>query len=166
MTAPVLIFAVGNESRGDDALAPLLLRRLTAWLATEKHAGQFEWIEEFQLQVETAMDIDGRQLILFIDAGMSTPAPYSFYRAQLNNVGTLYSHALTPEAVLAVYTQVYQQAPPPAFVLCLRGEQFELGAPLSPEAEQRMELAMGFMQELLREAEATAWEAHALASNG
>ena len=28
MVAPLLVFAIGNESRGDDALAPLLLRQL------------------------------------------------------------------------------------------------------------------------------------------
>jgi hypothetical protein len=32
MVAPVLIFAIGNESRGDDALAPLLARKLHSYL--------------------------------------------------------------------------------------------------------------------------------------
>ncbi len=28
MVAPLLVIAIGNESRGDDALAPLLVRQL------------------------------------------------------------------------------------------------------------------------------------------
>lgn len=160
MTAPILIFATGNESRGDDALAPLLLRKLAAWLETEGDgAGAgVELIEEFQLQVEHVMDMAGRRLILFIDAGMAAPAPYIFYRARAGGSRTLYSHSLTPESLLAVYPRIHRKAPPPAFVLCIRGEQFELGAPLSPQAEQRMESAMGFMRELLREAQAANWE--------
>ncbi len=158
MVPPILIFAIGNESRGDDAIAPLLLRRLGAWLKAEEMDGRFELLEDFQLQVEHATDMVGRELVLFIDAGMDTPAPYSFYRAQSNDSRTLFSHAITPEAVLSTYQQVYQQSPPPAFVLCVRGEQFELGEPPSPEAEQRMELAMGFLQELIREAEKSSWE--------
>jgi len=157
MSAPILIFAVGNESRGDDALAPLLLRRLDAWLQKEGRSADFELIEDFQLQVEHAMDLAGRQMVLFIDAGMDTPAPYAFYRAQPGDSLTPYSHALAPEAVLAVYPQIYREAPPPAFILCIRGEQFELGFPLSPAAASRLDSAMDFMQRLLQETEATAW---------
>ena len=158
MTPPILIFAIGNESRGDDALAPLLLRRLDAWLQAEGRSVDFELIEDFQLQVEHVMDMAGRRMVLFIDAGMDTPVPYAFYRAQASGSCTLYSHALTPEAVLTVYPQIYQEAPPPAFVLCVRGEQFELGFPLSPAAENRLEVAMDFMRNLLGETEVAAWE--------
>ena len=160
MVAPVLIFAVGNESRGDDALAPLLLRRLDAWLQKEGRSADFELIEDFQLQVEHAMDMAGRRLVLFIDAGMDTPEPYAFYRAQLGNSATPYSHALPPEAVLAVYPQIYQKDPPPAFILCIRGEQFELGSALSPAADSRLDRAMDFMRQLLQKTEAAAWELH------
>ena len=158
MVAPILIFAIGNESRGDDAIAPLLLRRLAAWLEAENIAGRFELLEDFQLQVEHATDMVGRELVLFIDAGMDTPAPYNFYRARSNDSRTLFSHAITPEAVLSTYQQVYQQTPPPAFVLCIRGERFELGELPSQEARQRMELAMGFLQELMQKAEKSSWE--------
>jgi len=158
MTAPVLIFAVGNESRGDDALAPLLLRRLDAWLEIEGRAAQFELLEDFQLQVEHALDMAGRELVLFVDAGMDTAAPYVFYRIQPGDSRTLFSHAITPQAVLETYAQIHRQAPPPAFVLCIRGEQFELGTALSPLAEQHMELAMEFLQGLIQKAEASHWE--------
>ncbi|MBI5435601.1 MAG: hydrogenase maturation protease [Nitrosomonadales bacterium] len=158
MAAPVLIFAVGNESRGDDALAPLLLRRLDAWLQKEGRSADFELIEDFQLQVEHAMDMAGRRLVLFIDAGMDTPEPYAFYRALAGDTSTPYSHALAPEAVLAVYPQIYREAPPPAFILCIRGEQFELGSPLSPAAASRLDSAMNFMHKLLQGTEAAAWE--------
>jgi len=158
MPAPILIFAIGNESRGDDAIAPLLLRRLAMWLDEENINDRFELLEDFQLQVEHATDMFGRELILFIDAGLNTPAPYIFYRAKNNVSRTLFSHAITPESVLSTYQQIYQQTPPPAFVLCIRGEQFELGTLPSPDADQRMESAMGFLQELMQKAEASSWE--------
>jgi hydrogenase maturation protease len=155
---PVLIFAIGNESRGDDAIAPLLLRKLATWLDTEEIAAQFELLEDFQLQVEHATDMIGRDLVLFIDAGLDTRAPFSFYRAAANNSRTLFNHAITPEAVLSTYWQIYQQQSPPAFILCVRGEQFELGDPPTPEAEQHMKLAMEFLQELLQETDPDSWE--------
>ncbi len=158
MTAPILIFATGNESRGDDALAPLLLRRLREWVATEGLWEQIEFLEDFQLQIEHVTDMAGRRLVLFVDAGMDTPEPYVFYRAEASSSPALFSHALKPEALLAVYRQVYQEAPPPFFVLCICGERFDLGASLSLEAENRLEAALGFMRGLLREPEISSWE--------
>jgi len=158
MTPPVLIFAIGNESRGDDALGPLLLRQLDSWLKENNLADQFELLEEFQLQVEHAMDLKDRQLVLFIDAGAKTRAPYAFYRATANATPTLYSHALTPEALLKVYEPFYHEAPPPVFVLCVCGEQFELGEPLSAVASVHLLRAFEFSQKLLLDAKNEAWE--------
>lgn len=158
MPAPILIFAIGNESRGDDAIAPLLLRRIAAWLESKDLTDRFELLEDFQLQIEHAADMAGRELVLFIDAGLDTLAPYIFYRARINDTRTLFSHAITPEAVLSTYQQIYRQIPPPAFVLCIRGERFELGEQPSPEARQNMESAIGFVQELMQEAKKSLWE--------
>lgn len=157
---PILVFAIGNESRGDDALGPLVLRELDDWLVTSGLADQFELIEDFQLQIEHAMDMKDRKLVLFIDAGMDTPAPFSFYRAQTSNEPVLYSHALAPEVLLNVYAQFYSQASPDAFVLCIRGEKFELGEAPSPQAEENLALALHFAKQRLLEPEAVAWINH------
>jgi hydrogenase maturation protease len=158
MVAPVMIFAVGNESRGDDALAPLLLRELEVWLEVTGHADQVELLEDFQLQVEHAMDMKGRRLVLFIDAGMDTPAPFSFTRLQANETPVLYSHALEPAALMNVYRQFYGASPPDAFVLCICGEHFELGEGLSPEALGRMAQAFEFCKTLLSQPDVITWD--------
>lgn len=158
MVAPVLIFAIGNESRGDDALGPLLLHELDAWLKANGLSDQFELLEDFQLQVEHAMDMQGRQLVLFIDAGMDTRAPFDFYRAQTSDTPVLYSHALAPEALLKVYAQFYQESPPDVFILCICGERFELGKGLSAQAVERLTLAFEFGQKLLHAPEVAAWD--------
>ena len=66
MSAPLLVLAVGNPSRGDDALGPLLLERLQAdgWDA----GGQVELLCDFQLQVEHTLDLQGRSAVLLVDA--------------------------------------------------------------------------------------------------
>ena len=157
MVAPVLLIAIGNESRGDDALAPLLLRGLQQ----EVQDRDIELLEDFQLQIEHAADLAQRELVLFIDAGMDTPVPFSFYRIGPDDGRTLFSHALAPEAVLSTYTRVYGETPPPAFVLCLRGEQFALGDALSAQAAAHLKAARIFMQGLLRETTPEAWDRRA-----
>ncbi len=155
---PVLVFAIGNESRGDDALGPLLLRQLDAWLNTNGLSGQFELLEDYQLQIEHAMDMQARQLLLYIDAGMETPAPFAFYRAQPTKRQILYSHALTPDVLLKVYVQFCQAPPPDMFVLCIRGESFELGETPSPAARTHLASALSFAKQLLLQPDATSWD--------
>ena len=150
MIAPILIFAIGNESRGDDALAPLLARHLAVWLKENDLAGQCEILEEYQLQVEHALDLQHRRLILFIDAGMDTAAPFAFYPLKNNSSAQLYSHALTPEALIAVHAKLYPATELSAFVLCIKGESFELGDDLSELAKIYLQSALEFTLDLLR----------------
>ena len=62
-----------------------------------------------------------------------------------------------PEAVLSVYRQVQGQEPPPAFVLCVRGEQFGLGEPMSAVATERLEVAKGVVRELCAQPDVARW---------
>ena len=159
MTAPCLILAVGNESRGDDALGPLLLRRLGAWIDAEALTPQIDLLEEFQLQIEHTLDLAGRQRVLFIDAGDGTAEPFRFYRATPQALQGHTSHALAPEALLGVYAKVHGQAPPPAFVLCIAGKTFELGAAPTARAMQNMQQAFELACKLLRQTDLAAWQA-------
>ncbi|WP_310491426.1 hydrogenase maturation protease [Dechloromonas sp.] len=158
MSAPVVIFAVGNPSRGDDALGPECHGQLEKWLENENLADQFELIEDFQLQIEHALDLHGRQLALFIDAGACTPGPFTFQRIAPATGAAYTTHELPPEAVLQVYVQTEGEEPPPAFVLCIRGETFELGEALSPAAESNLRLAFELLRTLCRKAQLPEWE--------
>jgi hypothetical protein len=60
--------------------------------------------------------------------------------------------------VLQVYVQTEGEEPPPAFVLCISGEQFELGEALSPAAENNLRAAFNFLQTLCRNAQLPEWE--------
>lgn len=152
--APVLVFAIGNESRGDDALGPVLARRLAEVLDPR----QVEVLEEYQLQVENTLDMAGRQLVLFLDAGHGTPPPFTFYHASPQTPSGHSTHAVAPEALLGVYHQVNGEAPPPAFILCIAGEAFELGEPLSAAAGQHLTEALGFARALFSTPTLAAWQ--------
>jgi hydrogenase maturation protease len=134
--APVLVLAVGNPSRGDDALGPELAARVEAAALPG-----VEVITEFQLQVENALDLDGRERVVFVDAGTGTPGPFELRRAQPAEDFLHTSHALSPEAVLATYKRITGNEPPEAWVLCVRGEAFELGEGLSGAAATNLEAA-------------------------
>jgi hydrogenase maturation protease len=158
MPPGVVVFAIGNRSRGDDAIGPLLLERLAPWLAAEAQSDEFELIEDYQLQIEHALDLRGKRLALFIDAGCGTTAPLEFYAIGPARTPVARStHELPPQGVLDVYRQVALAEPPPSFVLCVRGERFELGEGLSDQAETHVEAAWRQMILLCRQPDALLW---------
>lgn len=143
-----LVLAVGNPSRGDDALGPALLERLRD--AGVDAAGDVELLTDFQLQIEHALDLQGRQAVLFVDAarpGVADGATLSPIRADAR-VSAL-THALRAESVLQVATQLAGRAPP-AWQLAIEGESFALGEGLSPPAKHRLELALELAIDWLR----------------
>lgn len=155
----LLILAVGNPSRGDDALGPLFLERLAE--LQEQHGDDWNEVElliDFQLQIEHAVDLENRALALFVDASVSCPAPYQFTRLQPIRDASYTSHALSPAAVLHVYQQINLSPPPPAFQLAIRGEAFELGESLSAAAGTHLMAALEFAGQLLATPQIEVWQ--------
>lgn len=153
-----VLFGYGNPSRGDDALGPRLLDRAEAWLAGHPQLA-VEPVADFQLQIEHTLDLKGRDLALFLDADASAPAPFAFRRAVAAQDASYSTHELSPGALLHVFRQVEGTEPPPAFILGIRGERFELGEPLSPGAGAHLEAAWSFLRELLADPRPEAWTA-------
>jgi hydrogenase maturation protease len=154
----LVVFGWGNVSRGDDGAGPLLLSRID-----EARWRDAVTIEDWQLQLEHALDLEGADLALFLDAGTGTPAPFAFREIFSRRGMTHTSHALPPESVLAVYTEVTGKTPPPAFLLCVRGDSFELGDDLSEDVSERCEIAWAFLQHLDQDRSLEAWRGAAAA---
>lgn len=151
----LVVFAWGNAARGDDGLGP----RLAARIATAGWS-HVTLVEDFQLQVEHALDLVGQDMALFIDAGAGTPPPFVFAQiAPQRFRGPSTSHGIGPEGVLDAYRQVMHDEPPPAFVLCLRGESFDFEEALSPAAQANLARAWGFLIPLLSWPGLDRWQA-------
>lgn len=131
-----LLFGYGNPGRGDDALGPELVVRI----AQMQFAG-VECQNDMQLQVEHVTDLDGCDRVLFIDADMSCAEPFDFSEIGAIKDDSYTSHAMSPTALLHAYRQVYGKDAPSAFLLRIRGYDFELGDPLSDKASVNLESA-------------------------
>ncbi len=142
--APRLVIGIGNPSRGDDALGPLLIERLTGRVGPE-----VELRSDFQLQVEYVLDLAGRQQVILVDAAASGPAPFRFEPVTAANEAGYTTHRLSPAALLAAYRRHYSADPPPCHVLAIRGYDFELGQPLSGPAEANLAAAVRYVDTLL-----------------
>ena len=138
---PVLVLAWGNLSRGDDALGPACLAALQEKLPVEWQ-DQVEFLDDYQLQVEFALDLVGRQRVLLIDASLDCAAPFEVRAVLPRRDSSFTSHALSPETLLQVFVDMQGCAPPPTTVLAIRGEAFELGEPMGTAAQDHLSAAL------------------------
>ncbi len=145
----VLVFACGNPSRGDDALGPLLVARLER----RRDAGQLQGVDlltDFQLQVEHALDLEGREMVIFVDASASGIEPFAFGPIAAERDVSYTTHAMSPGAVLQVFRQTTGQEPPPSWLLAVRGYEFGLGEPVSRGAQDNLDAAEAYLLDRLR----------------
>jgi len=145
MSAPTLVFGWGNASRGDDALGPAFIERLRA-LALPG----VECLDDYQLQPEHALDLVGRTRVLFVDASLTCAAPFEVSLLQPRRDASFSSHAMSPAALMQAFVDVHGSAPPPATLLAIRGERFELGEPMSASATANLQAALSWAQGFLR----------------
>jgi len=151
-TNPDLIFTWGNPSRGDDALGPAMYE-----LLQQAELNGVDLLTDFQLQIEHSIDLEGRERVLFVDASTSANAPFELSRLQPEQDASYTTHAMSPQALLSVYQQVNRCAPPPAWLLSIRGYEFGLGLPLSTAANEHLLAAFNHVKMLLDPARPVDW---------
>lgn len=144
MTPPVLVLGYGNPSRGDDAIGPLLID----YLSTLRLSG-VELLTDFQLQVEHVLDLDGRSLVLFIDAAVSQQQAIRVVPVHPDVAFSCSTHALSPQQLLGAQLRVTRKLPPSSFLLAFKAYQFELGAELSPDMQQHYQQACQLLEQML-----------------
>lgn len=144
-----MVFAIGNPSRGDDAIGPELAARLAAAALPG-----VEVIVDFQLQIEHALDLEDRRLAVFVDAAVDADPPFELRPVRACRDSSHTTHALSPAAVLETFERCTGQSAPPAWALAVRGDHFELGAALSAAARANLEAAWPRLVEL---GQACAW---------
>lgn len=140
--APVLVLAVGNPSRGDDAVGPLLAERLEAAMAVGVVGPQVEVCGDAQLMVEHALDVVGRRAVIFVDAAARDPGVVAWGPVTPARRGlTVTTHSCSPAQLLRLVEGTLAEVPPPAWLLSVGGHGFELGAPLHDETARALEVA-------------------------
>ncbi len=150
MTASTLIFGWGNPSRGDDALGPLFIERFQQLTKENPGWGDIDFLTDFQLQVEHALDLRDRRRVLFVDASFEAPAPFTVTPITPARDASFTSHAMTPQAILHAWSKIEQQAPPPTWLLAIHGESFELGEKLGEAAEKNLAAAICWAENWLK----------------
>jgi hydrogenase maturation protease len=144
--ASLIVFCWGNASRGDDAIGPLLARRLR-----EQAVEGLVVVEDHQLNIEHVTDFAGTTPVLFVDASVAIERGCRLERIAPSEDGNFSTHAIPPQALLNVYRKTTGLTPPPAFLLHVAARDFALGAELSDTAEDAVDAALVALKKVFAE---------------
>ena len=137
--SPILLVAYGNEYRGDDGLGQYILRRI---------GFPCEKVALYELTLEQAETIRDYRLVVFIDASIEGE-PVQLRPLHRRDVSSPLSHHLPPEKLLHYVWLIYQKEPE-AWLLSVRGYDFDFSDSLSPDAQANAEEAVRRLEEFLR----------------
>ncbi|MEN8150268.1 MAG: hydrogenase maturation protease [Planctomycetota bacterium] len=141
----VLVYGYGNPGRKDDGLGPALAERVAA-------AGPAGVTVEtnYQLAVEDAAQVADHDVVIFADAAMEGPAPFTFRRVEPSSESCFTTHVLPPEVLMGIAAEHFG-AEAAGYVLGIRGHEFdEFGEYLSERARDNLGAACVFLLDAIR----------------
>lgn len=150
MTAPqavparVLVLGYGNPGRQDDGLGPAAaggIERL-GW-------PNLTAFDNYQLNIEDALDVAAHDVVWFVDAARTGPSPYEVLEVLPALTVDFTSHLVRPETIMAIARQCYG-ASARAFLLAIRGYEFEFVEALTPDAASNLDAAMAMLAGRIR----------------
>ena len=142
-----MIYGYGNPGRQDDGLGVALVERLEAWAKAEKISG-VAFDSNYQLNAEDALAVAESRTIVFVDASKEGKAPFEFRPLAPQKEISFSTHAMSPESVLALAAELYD-AHPSAWLLAIRGYEWEPNEPPIPAALASLAAACAHLQEWL-----------------
>jgi len=145
----VLVYGYGNPGRQDDGLGVACVEALEQWAAAEglRH---LRFDTNYQLNAEDALAVSACDAVIFADATGEAVGGFAFRRLAPQAGLSFSTHALRPEAVLALCAELYDRCPP-AYLLTIQGEAWEPNGALTPAAQARLAAALDFLKPLLRD---------------
>ncbi|MCX7817450.1 MAG: hydrogenase maturation protease [Syntrophales bacterium] len=157
----VLIIGLGNIDRADDGVAWWIVNAIRKRLGL-RPLGEYETgLEEMkgfvnaifvhQLTPEILEDIIGYQKIIFVDAH-TVPKESEVYVSSVtpSYESLLFSHHLTAPTLLAFLKDLYNEEPR-AYIVSIRGHDFDFHRNLSPKTMQLLEPALAYIEQLLQQ---------------
>lgn len=137
----VLVLGYGNPGRQDDGLGPAA----AAAMAARNWPG-VTVCDNYQLVIEDALEVAAHDVVVFVDAARDGEAPYEVHPLTPAFEIAFTSHLVKPEVLLALAEQVCG-ASPQAWLLGIRGYEFEFLEGLTARGAENLALAVAFLVE-------------------
>ena len=145
----ILIYGYGNPGRQDDGLGDELVKRLEDWTIEEGLAG-IEFDSNYQLNIEDAEIISGKDLVIFADASVEDVVDFKITRVTGEKEVSFTTHAASPGYIVKLCHELFNKQPD-VFLLHIKGYEWEFQEGLSDKAVKNLEKALGYIKPILKD---------------
>ncbi len=140
----VLVYGYGNPGRQDDALGNEMVLKIQDWL-DEHHLRCMATDSNYQLNIEDAEKISQYDIVVFIDASKEEIHEYKFEKLTPQEDKVEFTmHAVSPSYVLHLSKKLFNKQPQ-AYILGIKGYEWELQEGLTDNAKLNLEQAFQFL---------------------
>jgi hydrogenase maturation protease len=145
----VLVYGYGNPGRQDDGLGIALVDKLEEWAGHQGLDG-IEFENNYQLNIEDAEAISGRDLVIFADASQEDIADFCLSEVDGEAKLSFTTHAASPGYILKLCQELFQKHPR-VLLLHIKGYEWDFKEGLSNKAVENLELAFDAMKVFLQQ---------------
>jgi hydrogenase maturation protease len=135
----ILVYGIGNPGRHDDGLGPKLVSLIEA-----ENIANVACDSNYQLNIEDALTCSHYDTAVFVDASETAAPPFEFTELGPLREIAFTTHEMSPSSVLALTEELYTRRPR-AWMLAIRGYEWDIEEGLSPQAEINLSAALAFL---------------------
>ncbi|MCX7679938.1 MAG: hydrogenase maturation protease [Spirochaetes bacterium] len=129
-----IVIGYGNPGRQDDALGIEFALRVEK----DKHLSMLCDVHyDYQLNIEDSLTISEYEIVVFVDASLDGEQPFAFERISPSLKISFTTHSLSAESLLALCEELYRKSPI-AYMLAIRGYEWNLGSEMTSEAAENL----------------------------
>lgn len=140
----LLLYGFGNPGRFDDGLGIDFVNSFTQ----SNDAVSLTVESNYQLNGEDALLLSEHDYVVFVDASENNIEQFRLSEVTPANEIAFTTHAMAPDSVLALCTEVYGETKtPPTYLLEIKGYSWGIGEGLSEQADKNLKAALEFLQE-------------------
>ncbi len=146
-SSQILIYGIGNPSRQDDSLGILFAESMQVWAESEG----LSYISvdfNYQLNIEDALNISEKDLVIFADASVEAIDDFSFRPIRASKSIICSSHSMEPESVLALCNELFGKKPT-SYLLTIKGYSWEMSAKPTEKAIENLGAALRHVKAFL-----------------
>ncbi len=143
----ILIYGYGNPGRQDDGLGNAFIERIDQWIKDQKLSNVFT-DSNYQLNIEDASNISDKDVVIFVDASLEERDGFHITRVIPSPKVDFTMHAVTPNFVLNLCQEIYNKIPD-AYLLHLKGYEWEMKEELTKGARENLENALEYIKKII-----------------
>jgi hydrogenase maturation protease len=144
----LLVYGYGNPGRQDDGLGNLFVDEAQKWAEAEG-LKNISFDSNYQLNIEDAANISEHDVVIFVDASIEDISDFLLTELKPNAKVEFSMHSVSPAFVVHLCKDIYPTTPL-AFLLHLKGYEWEFKEGITRKAFENFSKAFEYMKPLLK----------------